>query len=115
MKTLMQTISPGRLLTLVVALALMVTGHGVRAEDSVERALVAATAQWDAAFNSGDAGSVTGLYADDAILVPPGSEVVRGHDDIQAFWAGLIEEPAHVTQDNVGSTLVTILVPESSC
>jgi uncharacterized protein (TIGR02246 family) len=91
MTTMMQRINTAPVLTLVVALALLVTGHGVRAEDSVERAIVAATVQWDAAFNSGDAGGVTALYAADAILVPPGNEVVRGHDAIRAFWAGLIE------------------------
>ncbi|MBV8889272.1 MAG: SgcJ/EcaC family oxidoreductase [Alphaproteobacteria bacterium] len=41
---------------------------------------------WAAAFNKGDAAAVAGMYADDAVLLPPGSEMIAGRAAIEAFW-----------------------------
>jgi len=37
-------------------------------------------------FNKGDAAGVAALYADDAVVLPPGAGIVKGRMDIQAFW-----------------------------
>jgi uncharacterized protein (TIGR02246 family) len=41
---------------------------------------------WTAAFNKGDAAAVAALYTDDAYVLPPGSDLVKGRAAIEAFW-----------------------------
>jgi uncharacterized protein (TIGR02246 family) len=41
---------------------------------------------WTTAFNKGDAAAVAALYAEDAFVLPPGSEMIRGRPAIEAFW-----------------------------
>ena len=52
--------------------------------------VTAAYAAWDAAFNSGDAKGVCALYTDDATLLPPTHEVIKGPDGVDKFIAGII-------------------------
>jgi len=52
--------------------------------------VTAAYATWDAAFNSGDAKAVCSLYTDDAILLPPTHDVIKGPDDVDKFFAGIL-------------------------
>jgi len=54
-------------------------------------AIKAGNAQWDAAFNSGDADAVARLYAPDAQVLPPNKTPVQGTAAIQDFFAGLIK------------------------
>jgi ketosteroid isomerase-like protein len=39
-----------------------------------------------AAANSGDAAKLTDLYENDAVLMPASGEILRGRDDIAAYW-----------------------------
>ena len=41
---------------------------------------------WTAAFNKGDATAVAALYTEDAYVLPPGAEMVKGRAAIEAFW-----------------------------
>jgi uncharacterized protein (TIGR02246 family) len=41
---------------------------------------------WTAAFNKGDAHAVAEMYAEDAYVLPPGSDMVKGRAAIEAFW-----------------------------
>ena len=41
---------------------------------------------WTAAFNKGDAAAVAAMYAEDAYVLPPGSDIVKGRAAIEAFW-----------------------------
>jgi uncharacterized protein (TIGR02246 family) len=41
---------------------------------------------WTAAFNKGDAAAIAGMYTEDAYLLPPGGEMVKGRAGIGAFW-----------------------------
>jgi uncharacterized protein (TIGR02246 family) len=41
---------------------------------------------WTAAFDKGDAAAVAALYTEDAYVLPPGSEMVKGRAAIEAFW-----------------------------
>jgi uncharacterized protein (TIGR02246 family) len=43
---------------------------------------------WSAAFNKGEAAAVAALYTEDAYVLPPGAEMVkgRGRAAIEAFW-----------------------------
>ena len=41
---------------------------------------------WTAAFNKGDAAAVAATYTEDAYVLPPGAEMVKGRTGIEAFW-----------------------------
>ena len=41
---------------------------------------------WTAAFNKGDAHAVAAMYAEDAYVLPPGSDIVKGRAAIEVFW-----------------------------
>ena len=51
-----------------------------------ETALRAQTSQWAKAYNGGDAKAVAALYAQDALLLPPGAPGVNGRAAILAFF-----------------------------
>jgi len=51
----------------------------------------AGTASWMKSFNSGNAGGVVALYADDAVLMPPNAPSARGVAAIKAAIASEIE------------------------
>jgi uncharacterized protein (TIGR02246 family) len=44
------------------------------------------------AFNAGDAAAVAALYTEDALILPPGGEMMKGKSAIQAFWKGATEQ-----------------------
>jgi uncharacterized protein (TIGR02246 family) len=52
-----------------------------------EAALKAITVTWFKAYNGGDAATAAGLYAEDAVLMPPHAPVMRGRDSIRTFIA----------------------------
>ncbi len=37
-------------------------------------------------FNNGDAAGVAAMYTEDAVVLPPGAGIIKGRNDIQAFW-----------------------------
>src|SRR5215831_10145805 len=41
---------------------------------------------WMAAFNKGDAAAVAALYTENAYVLPPGAEIVKGRPAIETFW-----------------------------
>lgn len=44
-------------------------------------------------FNSGDIhGAANGVYTKDAVILPPGADMVRGRDEIARFWQAAAEE-----------------------
>ena len=48
--------------------------------------------QFAKAFNAGDAAAIAALYTEDAIILPPGGEMMKGKSAIQAFWKGATEQ-----------------------
>lgn len=54
--------------------------------DGAERAMAETLAAYEEASNSGDAGALTALYAEDALLLPPDGGVVSGREAIREFW-----------------------------
>ena len=76
-------------LALVCALALMGAATAAPIYGDVPReAIDAANAAFVKAFLAGDAKAVSELYTEDAQLIAPGADVVRGRKAIAAFWAG---------------------------
>ena len=59
-----------------------------RADPSADA--TAAYAAWDAAFNSGDSKAVAALYTDDATLLPPTHDVIKGPAGVDKFIAGIL-------------------------
>lgn len=57
-----------------------------------EAALRAQTAAWEKAYNGGDAKGVAAQYAEDALLLPPGSPGVSGRAAILAFFTNDVAE-----------------------
>ncbi len=57
----------------------------------VQQAIEETNTQFCEAVNRGDAAAVAALYAEDAKLLPPNTEMVSGRQAIQAFWEGALE------------------------
>ena len=58
---------------------------------NVRTAIEAANKKFIEAFNKGDVATVAGLYATDAKVLPPNSQMVEGRQNIQAFWQSLVK------------------------
>lgn len=54
---------------------------------------------WEAAWNAGDVDAIAALYAEDAVLLPQGSEPVEGRAAIREFWQMVMESDPGVTTD----------------
>lgn len=54
-------------------------------------AILAATDSWAAAFNRGDASACASHYLPDATLHAEPFDPIQGKDDIEGFWANLIQ------------------------
>jgi uncharacterized protein (TIGR02246 family) len=48
-----------------------------------------AYAAWDAAFNKSDAKLVAASYTEDALLLPPSHDIIKGPAGVEKFFAGL--------------------------
>jgi len=53
--------------------------------------ITAAAETMEVAFNSRDAATLTALYAETALVMPPGVEPLKGHEAIRAMWDSLDE------------------------
>ena len=47
---------------------------------------------WAAAFNKGDAAAVAAMYTEDAAVLPPGHEMVKGRAAIEECWQGATQQ-----------------------
>jgi uncharacterized protein (TIGR02246 family) len=56
---------------------------------SLQEQVSAAYAAWDAAFNKGDPKAVAAFYAEDAVILPPTHDVLKGPSEAEKFFAGL--------------------------
>jgi len=71
----------------IVACAGAMAGLAQAAPASADEvAIRAQTTSWEKAYNGGDAKSVAALYAEDALLLPPGVSGVNGRAAILAFF-----------------------------
>ena len=69
----------------IVALVGSMAGLAHAASPADESAIRAQTVSWVKAYNAGDAKGITDLYADDAILMPPGAPATKGRTAILEF------------------------------
>lgn len=57
----------------------------------VSHAIAAQNEKFMTVFKAGDAEGVAALYTNNALLLPPNAELVRGRENIEAFWQGAME------------------------
>jgi uncharacterized protein (TIGR02246 family) len=69
-------------LSFMLAVVFAITAQTSYGADTLQKAIQAREDQWSAAFNAHDADKVAAIYADDAVLLAPGSLPVRGHAEI---------------------------------
>ena len=73
----------------VVALmgSMLGLAHAASAAGADEAAIRAQSTSWEKAYNGGDAKAVAALYAEDALLFPPGAPGVSGRAAILEFFS----------------------------
>jgi len=75
-------------------------GCGARptpSDPAARQAIEAAIRRYVDASNQGDATALASLYAEDAMLLPPDHEPIRGREAIGAFWRQGTDEGLEVT------------------
>lgn len=64
---------------------------------SAEPAVRRMAREFGDAANSGNIDGMMAIYANDAVLLPPGAPEMRGRAAIRQFWSGLVAAKPHVT------------------
>ena len=70
-------------IAITVAAAVVFTGI-VEGQSKTDPALNKLTAEFQTAYNAGEAAKVASMYADDAVLMPPDEQMVKGRSAIEA-------------------------------
>ena len=52
-------------------------------------------AEWNTAFNNGNAAGVAALYAEDAVLSPGNGKILKGRDAVQQLFQDFIDNGVH--------------------
>ncbi len=74
-----------RKLSVGIAIALTVLFSGIlQAQNKTDPALNKLAADFEAAYNAGDAVKAAAMYADDAVVMPPDGQMVKGRSAIAA-------------------------------
>ena len=81
----MRMLLPAAILVLVTGFLAPILAPAASLQEQVS----AAYAAWDAAFNKGDPKAVAAFYTEDAVLLPPTHEVLKGPAEIEKYFAGL--------------------------
>lgn len=76
----------------IVMLALCLCVVAVSASAQTVAQIQALNDKWDAAFNKGDAAAMAALYAEDAAVLPPGADMIKGRAGIEKFWGGAVQQ-----------------------
>ena len=61
-------------------------------QQAVRSAIEGTNAQFVKAANSGDTARVASLYTEDAVLLAPNAPMMRGRQEIKAFFDGMVEQ-----------------------
>jgi ketosteroid isomerase-like protein len=60
-------------------------------EEQVKRAVENGNRMFGEGIRKGEAAAVGALYTEDALLMPPNFEMIRGQSSTQGFWGGAIK------------------------
>jgi uncharacterized protein (TIGR02246 family) len=91
----------------VAAVGMLATSGAALADDASE--IAARNRDLVDAFKKGDAAAIARLYADDAVLLPEGSDTVTGKADIEKFWQSALDQVGNVT---LATKTLTNLAPD---
>jgi ketosteroid isomerase-like protein len=61
------------------------------AEEQVRKAVESGNRMFGESIRGGDAAAVGALYTEDALLMPPNFDMIRGRSNTQGFWGGAIK------------------------
>jgi ketosteroid isomerase-like protein len=67
------------------------------AQQAAPEALHKPNRDFAAALNAKDVAAILQTYSDDAIVMPPNAEPIKGKAGIEAFWKGMIDQGLTVT------------------
>ena len=90
-----------RLVVSAILIALATTAHGQE-----PAALNQLIDHFAAAFNRGDIAAATDMYADDAVVMPPGSNMVKGRNAIRDFWTKTAKGSPKLTVNVIAVTVL---------
>jgi uncharacterized protein (TIGR02246 family) len=80
-------VGSNRMSWVAAAASLLMAMTGIsQAASPDEAAIRAQAAAWEKAYNGGDAKGVAALYAEDAMLMPPGTAALNGRAAIQDYF-----------------------------
>jgi uncharacterized protein (TIGR02246 family) len=72
-------------ITMLLLITLSMSGLANAVADEAD-AINALNIKWDAAINQGDTTQLVGLYADNAVMMPPSSEILSDRGAIKNYW-----------------------------
>lgn len=82
-----------------IGLLALVAGSAAAARHGAEAGRFQPSDQgWASAYNAGDADKIVAMYADDAVLMPPGAPAAKGHAAMRAF---LLKDMASSKRDGM--------------
>jgi uncharacterized protein (TIGR02246 family) len=87
----------GGVLALLAGLLAACSPRPVATDPGAREAIESAIRRYVDASNKGDVTTLASLYADDAMLLPPDHEPIKGREAIGAFWRQGTDEGLQVT------------------
>lgn len=96
-----------RFALLGLSLSVLTAATPLRAADakSVRAAIEALDKKYDEAFNKGDAGALASLHLDDAQILAPDAETVKGRPAIEQFWKAEIKSATTLGAKNASKPI----------
>src|SRR5690349_19836551 len=90
---------PRATLPVMISLCILSSAAGAQDRGTIEQL----NQNFIAAFAKGDFQALAAMYTEDAYLLPPGAEMIKGRSDIQSFWskAGAVIEDVKLTPVDV--------------
>lgn len=76
-------------IAMLVACLMLIAGPAAAQSKAV---IQKADDKWSEAFNKGDAMALAAIYTEDAYLLPPGAEMMKGRTAIAAFWGQQMQQ-----------------------
>lgn len=77
-----------RIAMLIVCFVLVVGPAAAQSKATIQKA----GDRWSEAFNKGDATALAAMYTEDAYVLPPGAEMMKGRSAIAAFWGQQMQQ-----------------------
>ena len=76
-------------ITIFVACLVLIAGPAAAQSKGV---IQKADDKWSETFNKGDATALAAMYTEDAYMLPPGAEMMKGRHAIAVFWGQQMQQ-----------------------